>query len=131
MDDTRAKPHNAITLSDDHIVQIEKMSSYGLPMKHMAAILGMSERTLEGRAKTDERVACALLKGRAVAADAVYQTAWSLATSGKCPTMTIFWLKCREGWKEDADIDKLRQVMAVTVDNVAMLTELAKTGKVA
>ena len=28
------------------------------------------------------------------------QTAFKMAISGKCPAMTIFWLKTRAGWSE-------------------------------
>jgi len=30
----------------------------------------------------------------------VAQTAYNLAKSGKCPVMTMFWLKTQAGWRE-------------------------------
>lgn len=87
------------------IQSIETMSGYGLPVEKIAAILGISERTFHNRIKLTPEGVCAVLKGRSKAEHNVTATAYELATSGKCPTMTIFWLKCRARWKDETKND--------------------------
>lgn len=92
-------------LTDKEVNQVATMAGYGMPMDQIAAVMEMSEKTLERRQKDDERVAEAIHKGRARASAKVRQTAYELATSGKCYQMTMFWLKCREGWKDSASVE--------------------------
>ena len=33
------------------------------------------------------------------------QTAYNLAKSGKCPVMTMFWLKTQAGWRETSRLE--------------------------
>lgn len=89
-----------ITLSQEEIERIELMAGLGLTVAQMAAILGMSKKTFERRMNDTEAAADALEKGRATAAEKVTSVAYRMAASGKSPTMTIFWLKCRERWRE-------------------------------
>ena len=76
------------------------MAGLGLTVPQMAALLGISKATFERRVKEDDALAEALEKGRALAANEITGKAFSMAASGNHPAMTMFWLKCRQGWKE-------------------------------
>lgn len=89
-----------IELSPAQTALIEKMAGQGLTTPQMAAILGISKKTFERRAEEDPSVADAIEKGRAVAGQKITAVAFKLASSGKYPPMTMFWLKCRERWRE-------------------------------
>lgn len=122
--------HNKVTFTDKDIEQIETMAGLGLPMKHLAAILGVSKDTVERRVHDTPEIAAALERGRAKAAATVYQTMFEMATSGKVPAATFFWLKCQENWREghSAADEELRKAVAATTENVAKLYELARAG---
>jgi hypothetical protein len=93
-----AKPKPQLT--PEQIKRVETYAGIGLSVEKMAAIFGISKRTLERIVKAQPEVNDALLKGRAIASSTVLKTAYDMATSGKNPVMTIFWLKVREHWKE-------------------------------
>ena len=42
-------------------------------------------------------------RGAAEANSQVRRTFYKMATSGECPAATIFWLKCRDGWREGGE----------------------------
>ena len=71
----------------------------------IAHALDISVSTFQIAEKKDDALRQCLLKGRALASSQVLKTAFSMATSGKCPAMTIFWLKCREGFKDTSYIE--------------------------
>lgn len=89
-----------IPLTKRQIKLLEQLAGQGLNIPQMAAILGLSQRTLERRLKDTPDAIGGLEKGRAAAARKVTETAYKLAVSGKAPAMTMFWLKCRERWTE-------------------------------
>ncbi|HEV8043810.1 MAG TPA: hypothetical protein VGP38_01435 [Rubrobacter sp.] len=93
----------ARTFTPTEIGQLERMAGLGMPTDQIAAVLGTSKKTLERRVKDQPGVNDALLRGRAKISAAVRQTLFTMATSGKCVAATIFWLKVREGWKEERD----------------------------
>ncbi len=45
-----------------------------------------------------------LSTARTIANSKVAETAYRLATSGKAPAVTMFWLKSRAGWRDRADL---------------------------
>lgn len=77
------------------------MAGMGLPQKYLAVMCDMAESTFEKMRKEDERVNQALKKGEQEALGAVITTAWEMASSGKQPAMTMFYLKCRGRWREN------------------------------
>ena len=89
-------------LSEEDIKKLETMAGLGMTMQNMAAVLGISKRTLERRVSEEDQIFDALEKGRAKATHAVAAHAFELATNGKNVAMTMFWLKCRAGWSEVA-----------------------------
>jgi hypothetical protein len=122
--------HNKIEFDERDIEQIERMAGLGMPMKHMAAVLGCSKDTMERRVKDTPEIAAAIEKGRGNAAEIVYKTAFDMASGGRVPAMTMFWLKCQEGWREghSASDEELRKAVAATTENVAKLYEIARAG---
>lgn len=99
--------------NEKEIAQIETMSGLGMPVPQIAAVLGSSKASFERRQGDQPEINEALLKGRARASAQVRKTAFAMATSGKHPALTIFWLKCREGWKECMDDANAAKVEAM------------------
>ncbi len=76
---------------------VEVMAAYGMPEEQIASTIGpkgIDPKTLRKHFRRE------LLLGATKANSKVAETAYQMAISGKCPTMTIFWLKCRARWKE-------------------------------
>lgn len=93
-----------IFLTQDQLVQIERLAGLGMSQKDMAYVLGLSRSMIQRRLIDQPEVAEAVEKGKARASAAVRSTAFKMATSGKCAVMTMFWLKCRENWRESSEI---------------------------
>jgi hypothetical protein len=87
-------------LTAEQIVELKKMATLGLSIDQMAPLLDISARTLERMNAENDAVSGAIKKGRAEAIIAVGKSAFVQAVSGKTPAMTMFYLKCRAGWKE-------------------------------
>lgn len=94
-----------LELTQEQLEKIETMAGLGLTNQQMASLLDMSKKTFERRMQDTVGGSDALLKGRAKASSQVLKSAFQQATSGKNPTMTIFWLKCREGWKDTSVVE--------------------------
>jgi hypothetical protein len=76
---------------------VEAMSAYGISEDEVARTMGehgIDPKTLRKHFRHELDI------GATKANSAVAQTAYQMATSGKWPAATIFWLKCRAGWKE-------------------------------
>ena len=76
---------------------VEIMAAYGMPEEQIASTIGpkgIDPKTLRKHFRRE------LLLGATKANSKVAETAYQMAISGKCPVMTIFWLKCRGGWRE-------------------------------
>lgn len=87
-------------LDEQQLKELETMAAIGLPYHHISAIFGFSKSAFEDLIVRDQQVKEVLLKGRAKAAAKAYRTAYQMAVEERNPTMLIFWLKTREGWKE-------------------------------
>jgi hypothetical protein len=96
----RTGPGKPFKMTEEELRQVEIMSGLGLRMSDISLILGCSEATLYNKQNEDPRIKEAFRRGNAKAASQVAQTAFTLAKSGKHPAMTMFWLKCRQRWKE-------------------------------
>lgn len=75
--------------------QIRALIGMGLTARQVAVIIGVSHETLYKYCKED------IDAGRPNALAQVAATAFRLATSGKCPAMTMFWLKTQAGWSQN------------------------------
>jgi len=92
----RPKP----VLTKEQIVHLENMAHVGLTIEQMAPLLDLTPRTLERMLEQNPEYSGALKKGRSKAIFQVGKSAYQQAVSGKVPAMTMFYLKCRAGWKE-------------------------------
>src|SRR6266852_3635705 len=76
---------------------VEALAAYGIPEEELARTIGehgIDPKTLRKYFRHELNV------GATKDNSAVAQTAYQMATSGKYPAATMFWLKCRAGWKE-------------------------------
>jgi len=96
---------NRVDLSDDQVRQVGEMAKLGLRMEDIAKVLGIGEATVKRIAARDPRVTDTLKKAREDLDRQVMETAFRMATDGKSPAMTIFWMKARMGWKESQRIE--------------------------
>jgi hypothetical protein len=81
-------------LTEQELAEIETMAGLGLSFEEIASIKGLSDDTLKKHAKPF------LKKGKAKAKAQIAQTAYRMASSGKIPSMTMFWLKTQANWRE-------------------------------
>lgn len=81
-------------LTDKDKAEVQELIGYGLTVEQIAQIKGCSAKTIHNTCQEE------IDRGRPIAAAQVLRTAFKMATSGKCPAMTMFWLKCRMGWSE-------------------------------
>lgn len=91
--------------TDDQVKQIETLAGIGLNQTDMAHFLGVSEPTFERGIKRYPALRDAVLKGRSKGNAKVGETAYKMATSGKDTAMTIFWLKCKLGFKDVSRVE--------------------------
>lgn len=96
----KKRNNKKVEFTDAQVKQLEVLAGLGVPTHQMAAIMDVSPATLDRVIARDKKVAEAILKGAAEASATVRSTAFKMATSGKWPAMTIFWLKVRERWRE-------------------------------
>lgn len=102
---TGRPPGPVIGLTDDDYSKVEKMSGLGLNMVQIGAIIGMSKATIERRRNQDPRLREVMDRGRSMAIAKVSQVAFSMASSGKNPDMTKFYLRTQAGWSEKLHIE--------------------------
>lgn len=106
-----ANKHAKRIITAEEIKQCEAMAGLRLTLEQMGRILNVSKSTMDRRVKEQPELQEAIERGRAQASAKVRQMAYKMATSGKHPVMTIFWLKCQEGFRERDEED--RQVKIV------------------
>jgi hypothetical protein len=73
---------------------VRAMSAYGVPQIEICKVIGISDRTL--RKAFREELDRASIEANAKVAEVCFR----MATSGKVPAATFFWLKTRAGWRE-------------------------------
>lgn len=88
----RGRPSYKATKQDREQVQV--MTGLGLTADDICNVMGFSRATLFKYFKPE------LSAGNSVAKSKVAQSAFKMATGEKHPAMTMFWLKCRAGWRE-------------------------------
>ena len=106
-----------LELKDEDYLTIERLSRSGINIESIAANLGFSKATLDRRLSEDLKAKQALERGRTKAIEAVSNTAFEMATSGKHPSMTMFWLKSRAGWRDkDSNESSQNQNIEIVID---------------
>lgn len=88
----RGRPSYKATKVDREQVQV--MTGLGLTADDICNVMGFGRATLFKYFKDE------LSAGNSVAKSKVAQSAFKMATGEKHPAMTMFWLKCRAGWRE-------------------------------
>jgi hypothetical protein len=74
---------------------VKSLSAYGIKQDEIAQMLGLrSPKSLRKHFRQE------INRGGIEATAQVGQTLYQMATSGKHPAATIFWLKTRAGWRE-------------------------------
>jgi hypothetical protein len=87
-----ARPKFEPTL--EHRRSVEAMAAYGIDEVKIARIIGVDPKTLRKHFRYELDI------GATKANAAVGQTLYHMATSGRHPSASMFWMKCRAGWKE-------------------------------
>lgn len=80
------------------------LASSGVPHRIIAEVLKTSETTLRARFPHE------LAEAKALCNCQVIQTAFRMATSGRVPAMTMFWLKTQAHWRETTHIEHSGEV---------------------
>ena len=89
--------------TDAELRSIGVMAGYGMPVGHIAAILGVSESTLYRNKKWNPVIKEAYDKGAARARLAIAKTLFEKATVERDNTALIWWEKTRYGMREKAE----------------------------
>jgi len=83
------------TPTDEQRRIAKSMAAMGIPQEHIAHMIGChSPKTLRKHFRRELDV------GLSGANYTVAKTLYNMAKSGKEPAATMFWLKCRGGWRE-------------------------------
>lgn len=88
-------PRPRFTPTEEQRRLVKSLSAYGVPQEQIARRIGIrSAKTLREHFREE-------LDGGALEANTnVVQTLYKMAVSGQHPMATLFWLKCRAGWKD-------------------------------
>lgn len=81
--------------------EAERMASDGLTFKQIAYALGVSERTVYNRLRSDDEFCAAVNRGRARGVREVASKLKEMALDGNLQAM-LFYLKNNGGWTEKA-----------------------------
>lgn len=91
--------------TQEQLTMIQRYCQAGLNYDQIALLLDMSTSTLERHIKDTPGGADVIKKGRATAVFRAGETAYQMAVSKDCPSMTMFYLKCQGRWR-DVSIDE-------------------------
>lgn len=98
---------------DIDIEQVAELAGRGLSQAEICLVLGISEKTLERRKIEMSVLADAIKRGRAVAADAVANKLYEMATGGDLGAI-VWWEKTRRGLS-----DRVQQHITVDVGKLS------------
>jgi hypothetical protein len=111
--------------TDYELEQISKLAGWGLDQGKIASIYRMSKATFYNITKRQPALREALDRGYAIAESEVARVAFEMATKGNNTQATMFWLKCRAGWKE-TQVQEVKQSTIEDLVNGATQKEEAK-----
>jgi hypothetical protein len=97
-------PRKPKRLTPAELAEIQALAGLGLTQEQVARVKGMCPDTLRKYAQDDWQL------GKAKALARVSRTAYELAVSGKCPAMTMFYLKSQARWRE-YPLEDLSQIL--------------------
>ncbi len=107
-----------IELGDHEIAQIQGLAGLRLSLDEIASIMGFSRETLRKRRQEDPRIDLAMERGKSLTKQNVTATAYRMATSGKSPRMTSFWLERADGWRQRIDLGLKRPTEDLTEEEI-------------
>jgi predicted sugar kinase len=85
--------------------EVERLASLGLTEEQIGLALGVSPDTMTRRKQDTAEFAEAIKRGKALGIGHVTNKLRELIDSGN-PTSTLFFLKCKAGWNEQAEIER-------------------------
>ena len=110
-----------IEFTEEDIKLAETLAGYGLTVQQIAGAIGVSKKTFERRVAENSILKDALERGRCRAASIVTGHLFKLASTGKNIGATIFWIKCRLGWREEEILEKDRPQQYVQPDSLRLI----------
>ena len=87
------------------LAEVERLAGLGMSEEQIATALGVSAATVDRRKRDTDGFEEALKRGRAAGIAHVTNKLRELIDGGNT-TASIFFLKCRAGWCEQADIER-------------------------
>ena len=94
----RKRGRPAFQPTDEQRETVQAMTSYGIPEREIAAVIGVSQKTIT-KYFPEER-ATGTAKANAQVAQSLFKQAVEGNVGAAC-----FWLKTRAGWREKQDIE--------------------------
>ncbi|MEE9195710.1 MAG: hypothetical protein V3U44_07695 [Alphaproteobacteria bacterium] len=91
-------PRSKFQPGEDQREAVLLMAGHGMPEDAIAKVMKITPAALRRHFPNE------LSTARTIANSKVAETAYQLATSGKAPAVTMFWLKTRAGWRDRADL---------------------------
>jgi predicted transcriptional regulator len=102
--------------------QVKMMTAGGCRQEDVARVLDITTKTLRKHFRQE------LDKGAIEANVAVATTMYRMATTGTNTSATIFWLKVRNGWRENAPLEETRKSKASKTEDLPEAPGLFITG---
>ena len=94
-------PRSRFRATDEQRQKVKALAGYGLPHKEIATVAGVGCIATLRKYFPEE-----LTLGPLEAQSNVTRTLFRLATSGRNPAATIFWMKTRAGWSEQGKVEE-------------------------
>ena len=92
-------------ITEKEVMTIQRMAGLGMSIEQIGHCMGIAKATFNKRLANDKKFLEHVEVGRTETIRKVSETAYELAVSGKVPTMTMFWLKCRAGWNDQPAVN--------------------------
>lgn len=103
---TRSLRAETKEFTEKDLKQLETAAGLGLNEKEICKMFFISRATLHRRMAEFPEVNEAITRGRITAKMAVRASAYKMATDGKHPAMTMFWLKFFDKYEPDIEVEE-------------------------
>src|SRR4051812_38479926 len=94
-------PRSKFKPTDDQRQKVKALAGYGLPHEQIATVAGVGSAVTLRKYFHEE-----LRLGPLEAQSNVTRTLFRLASSGRNPAATMFWMKTRAGWSEQGKVEE-------------------------
>ena len=95
--------------SEEELLKVEALAMGGMDEKHIALCLGIRPETLSRKKSELDQLSQALKRGEAKGIAKVTRSLLKNIEKGNIAA-TIFYLKCKAGWREDKELDEWRKL---------------------